>query len=235
MATKFVLRIFIRILTLQMKKLVLITDITGIWILKSDKGYENLLKEFCRKYNINFKRTLRAGNELLAKYRKFVRIGKISYYEFEEMFFKMIDKKNYKKLAREYIKFEIENCKVFLKLNENAKDVLRKIKKMNIKIVGVTDAIKPSKLKKEELKTLGILKYFDKIYSSHDLRCEKPEAFKYFKNLVNKAVFLGHDNDEIVGAMRLGFLTIGLENNKANIFIKSLNQLPQILSKINPY
>lgn len=218
-----------------MKKLVLITDITGIWVLKSDKGYENLLKKFCKKYNIHFKKALKLGSNLLTRYRKLVRIGKIDYYEFEEMFFKMIDKKNYKKLAREYIKFEIENCKMFLKLNENAKDVLRKIKKMNIKIVGVTDSIKPSKLKKEELKTLGISKYFDKIYSSHDLKCEKPEAFKYFKNLVNKAVFLGHDDDEILGAMRFGFLTISLKNNKANIFIKSLNELPQILSKINPY
>jgi len=52
---------------------------------------------------------------------------------------------------------------------------------------------------------------------------------------VNKAVFLGHDDDEILGAMRFGFLTISLKNNKANIFIKSLNELPQILSKINPY
>ena len=95
----------------------------------------------------------------------------------------------------------------------------------------------PNKFKEmvNQLKTLGILKYFDKIYSSHDLMCEKPESFKYFKHLKNKAVFLGHDDDEILGAMRFGFLTIGLKNNKANIFIKSLNQLPQILSKINHY
>jgi len=52
---------------------------------------------------------------------------------------------------------------------------------------------------------------------------------------MNKAIFLGHDEDEIFGAMRFGFLTIGLKNNKANIFINSLNELPQILSKINPY
>jgi len=49
---------------------------------------------------------------------------------------------------------------VFLKLNENAKDVLRKIKKMNIKIVGVTDSIKPSKLKKEGTKNLGNFEIF---------------------------------------------------------------------------
>ena len=106
---------------------------------------------------------------------------------------------------------------------------------MGVKIIGITDSIKPSKLKKEELKVLGILKYFDKVYSSHDLKCEKPEAFKYLKHLTNKSVFLGHDDDEILGAMRFGFLTIGLNNQKADIFIKSLNQLPQILSKINPY
>jgi FMN phosphatase YigB (HAD superfamily) len=162
-----------------------------------------------------------------------VRVGKINYYEFEEKIFKQIDKKNYKKLAREYIKFEIKNCKMFLKLNKNSKNVLRKLKKMEIKIIGITDVIKPSKLKKEELKVLGISKYFDKIYSSHDLKCEKPEAFKHFKNLVDKAVFLGHDDDEILGASEFGFLTIGLKNKKANIVIRSLNKLPQALRKIN--
>jgi len=218
-----------------MKKLILITDIVGIWVLKSDEGYENLLKEFCKKYNIDFGKTLKIRDKLLRKYRKSLRMGKISYYEFEEMFFKLIDKKNYIKLAKEYIKFEIENCKMFLKLNKNAKEVIRKIKKMGIKIVGITDSIKPTKLKEEELKSLGISKYFDKIYSSYDLKCEKPEAFKYFKNFVNKAVFLGHDDDEILGAMRFRFLTIGLKNKKADIFIKSLNQLPEILEKISRY
>jgi FMN phosphatase YigB (HAD superfamily) len=216
-----------------MKKPILLTDLVGIWILKNDRGYENLLKKFCKEYELSFEVLYKTREEFLSKYRKLVRIGKINYYEFEEKLFKQIDKKNYKKLAREYIKFEIKNCKMFLKLDKNAKDALRKLKKMGIKIIGITDAIKPSKLKKEELKVLGILKYFYKVYSSHNLKCEKPEAFKYFKNLVNKAVFLGHDDDEILGAMEFGFLTIGVKNKKANIIIKSLNKLPQALRKIN--
>jgi FMN phosphatase YigB (HAD superfamily) len=218
-----------------MKKPILLTDLLGIWILKNDKGYKKLLEKFCKEHNLNFENFYKTREEFLSKYRKLVRIGKINYYEFEEKLFKQIDKKNYKKLTREYIKFEIKNCKMFLKLDKNAKDVLRKLKKMGVKIIGITDAIKPSKLKKEELKVLGILKYFDKVYSSYNLKCEKPEAFKYFKNLVNKAVFLGHDDDEILGAMEFGFLTIGLKNKKANIIIKSLNKLPQVLRKINPY
>jgi FMN phosphatase YigB (HAD superfamily) len=120
---------------------------------------------------------------------------------------------------------------MFLKLDKNAKNVLRKLKKMGIKIIGITDAIKPSRLKKEELKVLGISKYFDKIYSSHDLKCEKPEAFKHFKNLVDRAVFLGHDDDEVLGAMSYGFLTIGLKNKRANITMKSLNRLAETLKK----
>jgi len=218
-----------------MKKLVLLTDIVGIWVLNSDKGYENLLKKFCKRYNIEFKKVLKLRDEFFRKYRKLARVGKISYYELEEMFFKLIDKKNYKKLARDYIRFEIDNCSMYLKLNRNSKEVLRKIKKIGVKIIGITDAVKPTKLKKEELRTLGILKYFDNVYSSHDLKCEKPEAFKYFKDLVDRAVFLGHDDDEILGAMRFSFLTIGLKNKKANILIKSLSQLPQVLNKINPY
>jgi FMN phosphatase YigB (HAD superfamily) len=215
-----------------MKTPILLTDLVGIWILKNDKGYENLLKKFCKEYDLNFEVLYKTREEFLSKYRKLVRVGKINYYEFEEKIFKQIDKKNYKKLAREYIKFEIKNCKMFLKLNKNAKNVLRELKRIGIKIIGITDAIKPNKLKKEELKILGILKYFDKIYSSHDLKCEKPEAFKHFKNLVDRAVFLGHDDDEILGAMSYGFLTIGLKNERANIMIKSLNQLAEILKRI---
>jgi FMN phosphatase YigB (HAD superfamily) len=206
--------------------------LVGIWILKNDKGYENLLKMFCKERNLDFKIFYKKREDFLSKYRKLVRVGKINYYEFEEKIFKQIDKKNYKKLAREYIKFEIKNCKMFLKLDKNAKNVLRKLKKMGIKIIGITDAIKPSKLKKEELKVLGISKYFDKIYSSHDLKCEKPEAFKHFKNLVDRAAFLGHDDDELLGAMSYCFLTIGLKNKRANIMIKSLNQLAEILKRI---
>ena len=214
-----------------MKTPILLTDLVGIWILKNDKGYENLLKKFCKEYDLNFEVLYKTREEFLSKYRKLVRVGKINYYEFEEKLFKQIDKKNYKKLAREYIKFEIKNCKMFLKLDKNAKNVLRKLKRIGIKIIGITDAIKPSKLKKEELKILGILKYFDKIYSSHDLKCEKPEAFKHFKNLVDKAVFLGHDDDEILGATEFGFLTIGLKNKKANTMIRSLKQLVEVLQK----
>jgi FMN phosphatase YigB (HAD superfamily) len=214
-----------------MKTPILLTDLVGIWILKNDKGYENLLKMFCKEHNLDFKIFYKKREEFLSKYRNLARVGKINYYEFEEKIFKQIDKKNYKKLARKYIKFEIKNCKMFLKVDKNVKNVLRKLKKMGIKIIGITDAIKPNKLKKEELKVLGISKYFDKIYSSHDLKCEKPEAFKHFKNLVDKTVFLGHDDDEILGASKFGFLTIGLKNEKANIMIRSLKQLVEVLQK----
>jgi hypothetical protein len=38
-----------------MKTPILLTDLVGIWILKNDKGYENLLKRFCKEYNLDFK------------------------------------------------------------------------------------------------------------------------------------------------------------------------------------
>ena len=88
-----------------MKSLILITDIFGIWILKSNKGYKNLIKKFSKKRSINFKGILKLRYKLLEKYRNLMRVGKISYYKFEELFFKLIDKKNYKKLTKEYVKF----------------------------------------------------------------------------------------------------------------------------------
>ena len=96
-----------------MKKLVLLTDIVGIWVLNSDNGYKNLLKNFCKEHNIDFNKVLRIRGMFFRKYRKLARTGKLGYYELEEMFFKLIDKKNYKKLARDHIRFEIDNCNMY--------------------------------------------------------------------------------------------------------------------------
>jgi FMN phosphatase YigB (HAD superfamily) len=70
------------------------------------------------------------------------------------------------------------------------KFVLRKFKKIGVNLVSITCAIKPNKLKNRELKVLGILSCFNETCSSHDIKCEKPEALKHFKNLSKKTINL---------------------------------------------
>ena len=44
-----------------------------------------------------------------------------------------------------------------------------------------------------------------------------------------KVYFLGHDDDEIIGAKKFGFLTIGLKNKNADIYISKIEELSNIL------
>ena len=208
------------------KKLILLTDIDGVWINSNVGIYRKLSDDFLSKNKIN-KTKIKIADEFFKEFKKYARVGLIRYKNIIEIYFKIVDNKRYKKLSKEYIKFEKRIIKRYLSPKKNAKTILKELKRIT-RIIGVSDYIKPSRVRKEELKQLGLLKYFDKIYTSHDLHCEKPESFK-LSSKNRKIIFVGHDNDEIIGAKNNGFLTIGLKNKHADIKINSLKELPKIL------
>ena len=45
------------------------------------------------------------------------------------------------------------------------------------------------------------------------MKKEKPEALEVIKQKYGDFIFLGHEDDEIVGAKMLGIVTIGLNNH----------------------
>jgi len=213
-------------------KVILLTDVNDVWIKSDDNKYIEITNDFFIKHNISIKLVEKADREIFLKLKKQVRKGKISYKKLMELYFKSIDAKNYRKLVREYFQFEKKIVRKWLKLVPYAKEVLMELKRSGIKIIAISDYIKPSKERKWELDTLGIGKYFDKIYTSHDLRKEKPEALKLFRPKRKELmIFLGHEDDEMV-CKKYGLITIGLKNLNADYTIKSLKELPGIIKKL---
>ncbi|MEM5855543.1 MAG: HAD hydrolase-like protein [Candidatus Aenigmatarchaeota archaeon] len=211
-----------------MKKLILLSDVFGIWIFHDRKAYIKLTDSFFRKYKINLKLVERIDNEIFPTLAKAGMKGELRYREVIERYFKAMNLKNYKKLAKEYIEFEFKNLRKYIKLHKYSRLILRKLKVMGIKIIGVRDSVYSNKEMRKILKLLKIEKYFERVYTSNSCKMEKPELFKLFKNGENK-VFLGHDSDELLGAKKYGFITIGLKNRKADYHISSIKQLPAII------
>jgi len=100
-------------------------------------------------------------------------------------------------------------------LHPEAKEVLKGLKTQGIKLGVLTDSVLPENEVKNHLKTHDILKYIDTVVTSATLHHVKPEPEAYleilgrFKATPNKnTAFVGHSEDELIGAKELGMLTI---------------------------
>ncbi|MFH7880980.1 MAG: HAD hydrolase-like protein [Candidatus Aenigmatarchaeota archaeon] len=211
-----------------MKRIALFSDIMGIWIFKDEKAYKKLTTSFFKKHKINLKLIEKIEKEIFPNLAKEARKGKLKYREVIEKCFEAVYPKNYKKLAKEYIEFEFKNLKKYIKLYKHSKLVLQKLKKIGIELIGIRDSVYSVREAKRILKILKIEKYFKRMYTSNSCKMEKPELFKIFKNRKNK-IFLGHDTDELIGAKKYGFITIGLKNRNADYYISSIKQLPEVI------
>ncbi len=210
-------------------RLTVITDLEGIWIKNDKKSYIELTDKFFLEKNISLKIVERVDKFIFPKILKAGRRGEISYKKVIEKYFKEISPRNYKKLSREFINFENRIIKRYMKLCKNAKAVLSKLKQYPVFLICLSDTMYSIKKLRAILKTLGINEMFDKVYTSNYLKCEKPEAFKKLKlNINKKPVFIGHDQDELQGAKKYGFITVGL-NSKADYVINSITEIPKII------
>jgi FMN phosphatase YigB (HAD superfamily) len=200
---------------------ILISDLDGIWIKTKHKFFEEINKKLTGR---------KIENEKLSNSKKLARVGKISsfrmgYLIYQEMWFK-----NFIELRTRFRKLEIKNSKKIYKVCPYAKEVLRKLKRKKIKIFVLSDSPNEGCYLKIILNKIGLLRYFDEVFTSHDLGMEKPAAFKCFTFLKDsyKVYFLGHDDDEIIVAKKFGFITIGLKNKSADIVISNIKDLTNV-------
>ena len=217
-------------------KFVIISDLEGIWIEKDRNVYLKLTDKFFNSCGINLKIVKEVDEKVFPKLAKMGRNGKLRYKEVIERYFKAIKVNNPKKLAREFILFEKNILKKYLKLKPFARNVLKEIKNFNIPLICLSDSMHSPYELKNILKELRIVKFFDRIYTSNYLKCEKPKAFKALSRKLKlknkKVIFIGHDDDELLGAKKLGFITIAFKNKIGNFVFKNLKEIPKILSKI---
>ena len=212
---------------------VVITDLEGIWTKNNRDTYIKLTDKFFLSHKIDLKAVEVVDREVFPKLAKMGRNGKLKYKEVIEKYFEALKVRNHKKLTREFILFEKKILKKYLKLMPFAKKILKEIKNLGIFLVCLSDSMYSSRKLKNILKRLSIAEYFDRIYTSNSLKCEKPEAFKILIEKLElgnkKVIFIGHDNNELLGAKELGFITIGLKNENADFVVKNLKEIPKIL------
>ncbi|MFZ8830056.1 MAG: HAD family hydrolase [Candidatus Aenigmatarchaeota archaeon] len=203
-------------------RMVLISDLDGIWIKTNHKIFDEINKKLTGKV---------IENKELSKLKRLARIGRMSSFKMGYIIYQKNGFKNFIELRVNFRKLEIKNAKRIYKIVHGAKETLRKLKRKNIRIFILTDSPNESCYLKIILDKIGLLRYFDEVFTSHDLGMEKPSAFKCFTFLNDsyKVYFLGHDDDEIIGAKKFGFLTIGLKNKNADIYISKIEELSNIL------
>jgi len=211
-----------------MRKIILLSDVMGIWMYNDRKAYKRLTDTFFKKNNIKLELVEKVDKEIFPKLAQKGREGKLTYKEVIENYFKAMNCKSYKKLAKEYITFEFRNLRKYIRLYKYSKRILSLLKKSGIRVIGIRDSVYSIKEMKRILKVLKVEKYFDKVYTSNSLKVEKPRLFNLFKNVKPK-LFLGHDDDELLGAKKCGFVTIGLKNRKADYYISSIKALPRVI------
>jgi len=200
--------------------IVLVTDLTGIWF-KRNRKYEKFVQSFLERHGAKS-----IGD--WSKYSKLARVGKLEYEEALRLWLKDcgIEDEN---AVKEFIEEENKILKNSLKFM--GKRVLKKLSKI-VKIVGVTDSPFTKEKVMKFLEIGRIDKYFYDIITSYDIKMEKPESFKYVLEKFGNFIFLGHDDDEIIGAKIFGIRTIGLKNNNAEITIENLNELVGIFENL---
>jgi putative hydrolase of the HAD superfamily len=80
---------------------------------------------------------------------------------------------------------------------------------------------------------------FDRIFTSAELGYEKPDKETYLSVLdafgvkPNEAVFVAHDEDELVGAKKLGIKTISYQGHESGDFVvQKFEDIPKVLKEI---
>ena len=199
------------------------------------KEFEKEYKKFLRKFHVSLRKQSKLWFEL---YPLTVR-GKISHREANEIIFKKIGIPLSK--VSEWLRKDFQINLKFVRLNENARQVLSNIKRRGIKVTILSDTVHSLGWRLKVFKKLGLVKgkHYDRLFLSNMIGFEKPEKEAYltvlnrFKAKPEEAVFIGHDREEIEGAKKLGIKTISHQGyRKADFYVKSLSDLPKIFSKL---
>lgn len=120
-----------------------------------------------------------------------------------------------------------------------AKETILQLKERGYKVAILTDSPHKTETQHEILSTIGMGGIFDGIFVSCELGHMKPDkeayeaVLKAFNVKSSEAVFVAHDEDELVGARNVGIKTISYKGHDSGDFaIESLKDIPKILEKL---
>lgn len=186
------------------------------------------------------KYTLRKLNFNVSKKLLMEAAGKplLEYYQF------ILPNEDHEKLAQTHRDFQNDKH-TLAKLFPNVKKVLKKLKKENIKIAGVSNRSKLSLIK--SLKTAGIFELFDTIVFIEDVERPKPHKDHPNKALEllgvdrKSAIMVGDTENDILAGKNAGIKTVGvtygwigknIKNSKPDFVIDDIEELPKVLKLV---
>ncbi len=119
-------------------------------------------------------------------------------------------------------------------LFDGVADTLAQLKSRGIKLAVLSDTESSEPVVHRRLQEMGIEKHFDAVVSSVDIGHVKPEpgafaeALRRLDTTADRAAFVGHDVDELEGAMRFGLTAIAYNyepGTPADHYIASFSEL----------
>jgi putative hydrolase of the HAD superfamily len=125
-------------------------------------------------------------------------------------------------------------------VKKGIKLVLKTLKSKGLKIGLISNSVHSGNEKKQWLRRMGLLKYFDFIFSSSDLGFTKvyPECLKKVLKITgfepNQAILVGHQYKDFLGARLIGMKTLSINKVSADYEVSNLSEIPEAISKLIP-
>jgi HAD superfamily hydrolase (TIGR01509 family) len=211
----------------------IIFDAGGVLYQGSQRIVDKAIKKFLKKNGVN---DLNKSNKVWSKIEKLVTTGKITLREAHEKWLEDIGLP--KTLADEWAEVDKKEIWGKFKKTPGINKLLKNLKKKYILTV-LTDTIENKQEKIEKMKIVGVNpKFFNEIFTSHDLGTCKPtkKAFnaplEKFNVKPKETLFIGDACDELKGAKKIGLATIGFNSRCGDYDAKTLDEIPKILRKL---
>lgn len=186
------------------------------------KTFEEELEKFSKKHKINFPKN---HHEIWdsGDIGKSAAVGKISLKEAHRRHLKRMGLPE--NLTDEYHELDKKTLRSIKLKDRNIRDIILKLRKRAYKIAVLSDTPHPKSYKEIVLKIVRLSDLFDEIFVSSEIGHKKPDKEAYFAVLnhfrvkPSETVFVAHDEDELVGAKKLGIKTISYQGHESGDFV----------------
>jgi len=142
-----------------------------------------------------------------------------------------------KKCIEEYNAIDDESYKRVKLMEPDEPFVFEKLKEKGCALAALSDSLHPSERIRKELNFVGLGNIIEKVFATNELGHPKPEKAAYdavldfFNAKPSETIFVGHDDDEMEGAKRLGIIAVSYSGSKKGDFL--INSFPELIAIID--
>jgi FMN phosphatase YigB (HAD superfamily) len=212
----------------------IILDAGGVLYKGSQRIVEKAVRGFLAKHGVH---DFEKSDETWSKIDKLVTVGKISLREAHERWLEAVGLR--KDLLDEWNNVDKKEIWGRFRRTPGINRLLVKLKE-KYTLVVLSDTIGSKSKKIEEMEIVGVNhRLFDEIFTSHDLGVCKPSKKAFHAVLErfgfdpHEAAFVSDASEELVGAKRIGLVTIGFNCSGGEYNIRKLDEIPSILQNLN--